>query len=93
MGKRMRMQDEHDEQDSQEGSAFDGVRRFLHGGEDAAVLTPERTATLTSQLTALVARAERVRTQAPWAGVDLSPNVKELLVRFEAGSGLSTGLH
>ena len=75
-------------------SAVDAVRHVLQGDTDLDVLSPEEAALLTSQLTGLVERAKRVRSLGrAYAGVDVSPSIKELLRRLEAGSSLVTGVH
>ena len=86
---KMRGDDDHDTD-----STLDAVREVLHADDDLGGLSPEETALLTSQLTTLVARVERVRALGPdYAGIDVSSDVQELLMRLEAGSSLATGLH
>ena len=76
------------------GTALSAIRDVLQSDADLSHLSQEETALLTSQLTNLVARVERVRALDPaYAGVDVSPDIRELLVRLEAGSSLVTGIH
>ena len=85
------------EQEEHEGGAEStvaAVRHVLQGDTDLDLLSPEEAALLTSQLTGLVERARRVQALGPgYAGVDVSPGIKELLKRLEAGSSLVTGVH
>ena len=75
-------------------STLSAVRDVLADDVELADLSAEETAMLTSQLTSLVARVERVRSLGPaYAGVDVSPDIRELLTRLEAGSSLVTGVH
>lgn len=75
-------------------SAVRAVREVIQADGDLDQLSPEETALLTSQLTNLLTRVERVRDLGPaYAGVDVSPDVQELLTRLEAGSSLLTGVH
>lgn len=76
------------------GTTLSVVREVLRSDADLSELSREETALLTSQLTSLVARVERVRALGPaYAGVDVSPDLRELLMRLEAGSSLVTGIH
>lgn len=76
------------------GITLSAIRDVLQSDADLSSLSKEETALLTSQLTNLVARVERVRALGPaYAGVDVSPDIRELLVRLEAGSSLVTGIH
>lgn len=75
-------------------TTLSAIRDVLRSDADLSSLSREETALLTSQLTSLVARVERVRTLGPaYAGVDVSPDIRELLMRLEAGSNLVTGIH
>jgi hypothetical protein len=70
------------------------IRSVLRSDPDLDQLSPEESAQLTSQLTSLVERVDRIRALGPaYAGVDVSPDIRELLVRLEAGSSLVTGVH
>ena len=76
------------------GSALDAVRRTLQSERDLSSLSQEETAMLAGQLTDLLARVERVRSLGPaFAGIEVSRDVQELLVRLEAGSSLISGVH
>lgn len=78
----------------QTASPLAAVREALRADRNLDSLSAEETAMLTSQLTTLLARVERVRSLGPgYAGIDLAPDVHELLVRLEAGSNLATGVH
>lgn len=91
MGKRMRG---CSTVDGESRTALSAIRDVLRSDTDLSTLSAEETAMLTSQLTSLVARVERVRALGPaYAGVDVSPDIRELLVRLEAGSSLVTGVH
>lgn len=91
MGKRARVQGRAD---GDAGSDFDAVRHVLQSDQDLGILSPQEMVLLTSQLTSILARVERVRSLGPaYAGVGVSPDVQQLLVRLEVGSSLTTGVH
>ena len=75
-------------------SAFDAVRQAVRADPDLGILSQAERAALAVQLTTLLARVERVRALGPaYAGVEASEDVRELLMRLEAGSSLATGVH
>jgi hypothetical protein len=75
-------------------SVCDAVRQAIRSDVDLAALSPQESAMLAGHLTQLVARVERVRALGPaYAGIEVSRDVQELLVRLEVGSSLETGVH
>jgi hypothetical protein len=82
------------EQGGHRDSAFDAARRAVRADPDLGILSQAERAALAAQLTTLLARVERVRALGPaYAGVEASEDVRELLMRLEAGSSLATGVH